>query len=110
MKEARPKYGSNIPLARKLLTELSERLTWQGRPEISSEIMGIVNSYMTRTYSGRLAPKRKGPPRADQVKAVLELARTTDLPLEEIGRRVGLNSGRVSEIINGLRDAEGKVV
>lgn len=49
----------------------------------------------------RVTPRRFAKPTPDQKRQVIELAETfIHMPMREIGRRVGIDQGRVSEILN----------
>lgn len=89
---------SNIPKARELLLELARKLP----PAERKQLRGIVTAYMFRE-----PPITRGMPKSLPVfpaikQEILRLSKT-GLHLHEIANRVGVNPGRVSEVLNGKR-------
>lgn len=107
--------ATNIPEARKRLQELATRLTrieFTGGPgfndlsDIACEIDHIVSELMTRKikHNARTVAKKVTP---EIVREVLRRkAQRPELTYQEIGSLVGINGGRVSEIVNGQRTVE----
>lgn len=94
------KYGSNIPAAREALAELALEMRERGFDAWSTRINDIISSMMHQTSPDkRTTPQRNAPTQA-QREAVLRLRRDTDMSQQAIADAVGLNPGRVSEIIH----------
>ena len=96
-----------VPYARDLLLEVSRRLRQTGRYNEAVEIHEIVHDLMWRDYKS--AGKRTAKPK--QVKITSQVVRNVLADLatnpaghyRHIGRRHGIDGGRVSEIASGLR-------
>lgn len=99
----RPDYGSNIPEARARLSALAEQMRRDGIGTYAEKIENEVLPLMTRRPAVRKAPIKKNPVTPHIIAEIRRLARTTSLYNDEIAGRVGVNPGRVSEVINGLR-------
>jgi hypothetical protein len=98
----RLEYGSDIPGARIVLEQLHKDLM---RRHLLDEAQQerIALAKMVRATPVRRTPVRNIRVTRKQRAMVLSLARTTDLSQQEIAEQVGLNHGRVSEILNDLR-------
>lgn len=94
------KYGSNIPLARELLTDLAQRIEDGGHGEWSATLRHIIAAHMYQSRPDKVTRVKHNSPTTEQRDRVLSLRAHTDLSQEEIAKRVGLNHGRVSEIIH----------
>ena len=89
---------SNIPLGRERLLELASRLPDDHRRELEM----LVAAYLVREPKVRRAPTKSKaitPEMRDQIFAMS----ATRMHLSEIGHRLGINQGRVSEVLNGKR-------
>jgi len=114
-------YGSDIPGARAELFRVAERLDQIAKELCSGDLITglqvarikinweatvlreLTRSKMTRRYTGRVAPARRGIPRNWQVTKVKLLAKNFPLlQQQDIAIRCRLNAGRVSEILSGL--------
>lgn len=94
---------SNIILARQRIREIARRLLDRGDKEEASDLEDIVNSLMHRRRPARRAPvhsRRVSPAVRERI---IELAETTDMHSSEIAAEVGVNPGRVSEVLQGDR-------
>ena len=92
---------SNIPRARAILERLLA--SHELGPRAEREVQKAV-ALMTREKACRRAPEQPQKIDSEMRQRVKVLARTTNLTMTEIARRVGLrNSGRVSEIMHGKR-------
>lgn len=89
---------SNVPRARELLLDLARMLPGHQRRIIEH----IVAAYLVREPRVRRAPVRPKEITPEIKAQVRELAQT-DMHQWEIGKRLGINPGRVSEILNGKR-------
>lgn len=91
---------SNIPRARELLHSLADRLH-RGlitTTEAASEIMTIVQGYMYRPSPARRAPTQSHTPNEfDRARMRQDAVDNPDVPFREIGRKHGVDGGRVSE-------------
>lgn len=93
---------SNIPEARTQLYRLVSRLNSLGHPAEADTLTNIIKNLLVRKPPVRRAPvKRKSI--TPSIRAAVKRLAKTDLHLHEIAQRVGLNPGRVSEIINDKR-------
>jgi DNA-binding MarR family transcriptional regulator len=89
---------SDIPKARQLLLDLAARL-----PHVhAAELASIVNHYLFREPKIRRAPTKSADITPSMRRQIFALAKT-DMHLSEIGHRLGINQGRVSEVLNGKR-------
>jgi len=88
---------TDIPFARALL---EETLQWDLYPPVRRNIEAAL-AKMTRTVS----PKRRTgnvPMTAELGHEARRLYKETNLPIAEIGRRLKVDGGRVSEALNGM--------
>lgn len=109
MVKRRPNYGSNIPLAREELLKIALDVESNGDTANADNIRHIVSRLLKRRRGSRSAPAQHARPTRKQVDEVKKLAKTTSLSQQEIAEKVDLNAGRVSEILAGLRDANGSI-
>jgi hypothetical protein len=88
---------SNIPRARQLLQTGLETRDW--------DYVVAALTYMTRAKAIRRARTKQKPITQKQIQAAKRIAmQEPDTHEHEIANRVGVaNSGRISEILNGLR-------
>jgi hypothetical protein len=95
-----------IPHARTRIDAIIHRLQHDatyGRKAIVADLIE-VKEMMFRKPPIRRAKVKARRITEEQVRLVIELAeRHPNMHQHEIGHRVGLNAGRVSEILNGLR-------
>lgn len=106
--EKRLEYGSNIPAARELLIGLYDRLMASGSERITryeaATIIEEALGMMTRRKPVQVAPRQNKPVTAEVKAHIKELAATNpDWTMQNIAVAAGTNSGRVSEVLNGLR-------
>ena len=93
------KYKTNIPLAREFLCEIADEIE-DHAPFQAKRIREICSSLMTRVQSERRAPTTRVTVTPAIEQSVRRMLDQTDLSQEEIGRRHGIDGGRVSEILN----------
>jgi hypothetical protein len=96
--------STDIPKARRILQIVLDEgdIGVDAREQIEEAL-----SMMTRSqrFAGRGAHLQRVKITPDTVEAVKRaVRRDPDLPFEKIGRAFGIAGGRVSEIMNGLRD------
>lgn len=110
--------ATNIPEARKRLLELAARISayemsvarfcnpGNELSDIACEIDHIVDEMMTRKikHNARTIAKKVTPQIVRDVLAIKAVR--PELTYQEIGQRFGINAGRVSEIVNGIRTIE----
>lgn len=89
---------SNIPKAREALLSLATTLSTRE----ASAIRSIVQSYLWREPAVRRAPE-KSRDITPAMRAQIHALGKTDMHISEIGHRLGINPGRVSEVLNGKR-------
>lgn len=94
------KYGSDVPRARGELTLIADSLRAKGDAHHANWLESMMH-LLHRKPVVRKTPVRNPPPSRAQRIRVLRLARATDLSQQAIAEVVGLNAGRVSEILNG---------
>ena len=95
------KYGSDIPRAREMLGWLATGLRTEGQLEYADAIEMVVAKYMHRAAPDKRTMSKLPSPTRAQIAEVLALRTTTEMSQLEIAVRVGLNPGRVSEIVHG---------
>jgi hypothetical protein len=86
----------------KLAGELDGMKTKRSR-EIAAEIQRIVDQELYRQSPARRMKNKSWPVTKAVKDRILHLAETTDMHEHEIAVSVGVNHGRVSEVLNGLR-------
>jgi predicted XRE-type DNA-binding protein len=84
---------SNIGLARQKIERIARKLRAQGQQDLAEELVDVVPLMPVR--SKFVTPEIK--------REVIRLAETTNLHSSEIATRLGINPGRVSEILQGDR-------
>lgn len=95
------KYGSDIPGARVELFKIAEELAALA-PQHATRIRDIIESMMIRKGYKRISDPHCGPI-TDAVKAQIRQLARTKLSQQQIAVRLGINAGRVSEVLNGRR-------
>jgi hypothetical protein len=91
---------SNIPKAREALLAFANQCSPSGR----REIMKIVRDYLYREPRVRRAPvtsKKLTPKLRAEIKALAKAH--PDWAIRKIGLKVGVDGGRVSEVLTGKR-------
>ncbi len=89
---------SNIPIARELLLDVAKRAPAEQRREIER----IVAHYLWRKPIVRRAPD-KSTKLTPEIRAQIFQMAETNMHMSEIGHALGINQGRVSEVLNGKR-------
>jgi hypothetical protein len=95
---------SNIPLARTRLSVIAADLRRKGCFTEAREIGVIITDLLIREKAIRRAPVRSKsvtPAIKAHIKALAAAHRS--MSMDEIGRRAGVDGGRVSEVLNGKR-------
>lgn len=91
---------SDIPKARAALQALAETLP----APIAAQILDIIHDHLWRVSPVRKGRVKNNGVSPDVKRRIRELAATDpNLHLSEIGEIVGVNQGRVSEVLNGKR-------
>lgn len=105
MKKSRT-YGSNIPLARDLLEQISKDISGAvvSGDMVAARVRAVIADHMHQTRPDKVTRVRNPAPTRDQCHAVRYLRRITDMSQQDIAEAVGLNIGRVSEILHGAWD------
>lgn len=85
-------------MARQMLVALAEDLPDEQR----DQLLDIVRAFLFREPYVRRAPMKSNGITPAVRKQIHALA-ATDLHMSEIGSRLGINQGRVSEVLNGKR-------
>lgn len=94
---------TNIPQARLILEDVRQELrTGSCRPGEAAARIEEALSMMTRSTPVRRA-REKSKPITPEVKAQIRQLAKTDLHMSEIGHHLGVNPGRVSEVLRGKR-------
>ena len=96
--------STDIPQARRLLkTVLAECSIDDGARSAIEEALSVMAR--SQSFAGRGARLQRAKITLEVVASVkLAVHRNPDLPFETIGQAFGIAGGRVSEIMNGLRD------
>ena len=94
---------SDVPGARKKLKSLARKLRIKGDKNSAAEIHKIVDDLLYRRGPARKMPRKSHPVTLSIKKRIIELAETTDMHSDEIAVAVGVNPGRVSEVLQGDR-------
>lgn len=92
---------SDIPKARKKLMKIAANLRSLKFNKIATEIDDIVSKDLFRRRAVRRMPRKSNPVTSDIKKEIIDLVDTTDLHNSEIASKVGVNPGRVSEVLHG---------
>lgn len=122
----RPRYGSDIPGARQELAGIADAIDeliedikaapmFRREFEIglqtqAARLRVVVAEKMRRRGYERTTPETANKVTASIVTETKRLAKDTDWSVQKIGARLGISGGRVSEILNGLRDDEGNII
>jgi streptomycin 6-kinase len=94
---------SNIPKARRELGRIARRLRAYGEDDAAGRIGDVVERYLHRRPPVRQMPIRSRPLTRRVKEKIIELAENTELHSAEIAAEVGVNPGRVSEVLHGDR-------
>lgn len=89
---------SDIPAARKKLLEIAADLP----PSKARQIHAVVEGYLHREKFVRRAPDNSKPITPVMKRQIFAWAKT-DMHMSEIAHRLGINQGRVSEVLRGKR-------
>lgn len=89
---------SNIPKAREMLKKFSTKLPDPQR----LALLHIVHTYLYREPNVR-RPPRKSRAVTTAVRTQIFALAQTDMHVSEIANQLGVNPGRVSEVLNGKR-------
>lgn len=92
---------SNIPKARCELGRIARRLRAYGDDEAAGRIGDVIDRYLHRRPPVRQMAARSRPVTRRVKEQIVELAQTTELHSAEIAIQVGVNPGRVSEVLHG---------
>jgi hypothetical protein len=93
---------SNIPLARQTIEQIARELNRAGQRDLARRLSNVT-SLLHRRPAARRMPIHSNPITPAIRQQILELARTTDMHSSEIAAQLGVNPGRVSEILQGDR-------
>lgn len=94
---------SNIPLARGIIDDVRlSLLDIDGNEALAMRLDEALALLTRRPYVRKTPAKNHGVTDIQKERIVL-LANSTDMSQLEIGMDVGVNPGRVSEVLNGLR-------
>jgi len=94
---------SNVPLARIELIRIARRLRVSGQVEAAGTIGEVVSRYLHRRQPVRRMPVHSQSVTRRVRERIVELAESTDMHSAEIAAKVGVNPGRVSEVLQGDR-------
>lgn len=97
------KYTTNIPLARQRLRWISGRLRSLDHEDLAVDIEKIIEELMIRKPVGRRSSERRRTVTQAIRKEVERLLKNTDWPQEKIASKVGIDGGRVSEILREMQ-------
>ena len=92
---------SNIPKARRELVRIARRLRAYG--EAAGRIVHVIDQYLHRRSAARHMPIRSRSVTRSVREQIVDLAENTDMHSAEIAAKVGVNPGRVSEVLHGDR-------
>lgn len=88
---------SDIPVARALLEEIASKAP----PKLAAEIQSVVNTYLYRKPFVRRAPPTKRAMTPALKARIRQLAAANpNMHMQDIADAVGVNPGRVSEVLN----------
>lgn len=93
---------SNIPHVRTRMLAIAEELEAAGLDDYADELRQL-EVYTHRRTAARRAPSHSAPVTPARRARIVELAETTDMHSSEIAAEVGVNPGRVSEVLQGDR-------
>jgi hypothetical protein len=94
---------SNIGAARQRLSTIAGELRRIGQRDLASRVNDVVSNLMYRRSPARRMPIHSNPVTPQIIREVRRLADTTDMHSSEIAAELGVNPGRVSEILQGDR-------
>ena len=94
---------SNIGAARQRLNTIAGELRRMGERDLARRVSDVVNDLMYRRAPARRMTSHSNPVTPQIIRQVRQLAATTDLHSSEIAAQLGVNPGRVSEILQGDR-------
>ncbi len=94
---------SNIPKARRELVRIARRLRAYGEDEAAGRIVHVIDQYLHRRSAARHMPIRSRSVTRSVREQIVDLAENTDMHSAEIAAKVGVNPGRVSEVLHGDR-------
>lgn len=92
-------YGSNVPEAREEIQTIVDDLRAQGLTVFADRLEATLHKLHRRPVVRQTRKKIPAPTKAQKAQVRL-LAKTTRMSQLEIANEVGLNPGRVSEILN----------
>lgn len=93
---------SQIIEARKELRRIAEEMRVRGDHDHADQIVDVVDNLMVRRSPVRGRMPTKSNQVTPAIKAqILRLAKTTSMHSAEIAVRLGVNPGRVSEVLQG---------
>ncbi len=92
---------SDIPKARLELHRIAHRLRTHGEDDAALRIAEVIDQYLHRRPPVRQMPIRSRPVTRQVKERIIELAINTELHAAEIAAEVGVNPGRVSEVLHG---------
>lgn len=93
---------SDVPAARQRLLSLAKELRQQGEVELVEDLEAI-EQMLHRKPAKRTTPVKNRGMTSAQWDEITHLSRVTQMSQSQIAAKVGLNAGRVSEVINGHR-------
>jgi hypothetical protein len=93
---------SDINLARQRIEQIAGELRRAGQQEIATRLTNVI-PLMRRRRAARRMRTHSNTVTPQIIAQVRHLARTTDLHSSEIAAQLGINPGRVSEILQGDR-------
>lgn len=97
--------GSNIPKAREILEQLMDDLEFLEKWQVTDRISVAIN-HMTRSSPANRASVKSNPVTDEILEKIRVLGHEAvdlDLSQQDIANAVGVNPGRVSEVLRGRR-------
>ena len=97
--------GSNIPKAREILEQLIDDLEFLEKWQVTDRISVAIN-HMTRSSPANRASVKSNPVTDEILEKIRVLGHEAvdlDLSQQDIANAVGVNPGRVSEVLRGRR-------
>ena len=97
--------GSNIPKAREILEQLIDDLEFLEKWQVTDRISVAIN-HMTRSSPANRASVKSNPVTDEILEKIRVLGHEAvdlDLSQQDIANVVGVNPGRVSEVLRGRR-------
>jgi hypothetical protein len=94
---------SNIPEARCQLSQMADQIeAGKSTPkDLASDIRKLIHEKLIRRSPARRMGQKSSPVTSEVKNKIIELAENTELHSAEIAAEVGVNPGRVSEILQG---------